>query len=82
MSQGSRVVSRTSLLILSFVLVHAALSGRIHPALAVSYVLLGATGLIAYVGCKWVALCRNRRLVRKLLIVWACRSAAATCQPY
>jgi hypothetical protein len=77
-----RVISRTSVLIISFVLIHAALAQKLPPYLAVNGVLLGALGLIAYDAFKWVAFRRNRLQVRKLLILLACRSVAETCLNY
>jgi hypothetical protein len=54
------LLSRTSIIILSFILVQTGMARSSNPSLAVVCVLAGTTGFLAYVGVKWSAFLRNR----------------------
>lgn len=68
MNDSAPVISRTSICILSFILVTTGLGQAINPQLAINCVLAGTAGFIAYVGLKWSAFLRSRELVSQLLI--------------
>lgn len=64
------ILSRTSIIILSFILVESGMARASNPSLAICCVLAGTTGLLAYVGVKWSAFLRNRQQVIELLTEW------------
>jgi hypothetical protein len=68
MNDPAPVISRSTICILSFVLVTMGLGPAMNPPLAVHCVLAGTAGFFAYVGLKWLAFLRSRELVARLLI--------------
>ena len=55
MNSAAPMISHMSIFILSYFLVHTAVSGRMPPALAIDFVLAGTIGFIAYVMFEWSA---------------------------
>ena len=68
MNSTHPLISRTSICILSFILVQSGLMQRVNPHLALHCVLVGTAGLIGYVGLKWSSMVRRRALVERILI--------------
>lgn len=68
MNDTHPLISRTSICILSFILVQSGLMQRVNPQLAMQCVLVGTAGLIGYVGLKWSSMVRRRALVERILI--------------
>ncbi len=61
------LLSRNTIVILSFVLVQTGLARYANPPLAMMGVLAGTAGLVAYVGVKWSAFVRNRQQIVTML---------------
>jgi hypothetical protein len=70
MKVAPAVMSRYSILILSFILVQTGLTLQLGRPSALNCVLAGTAGLASYVGTKWSAFLRNRALVQQLLMDW------------
>ena len=68
MNDAHPLISRTSICILSFILVQGGLMQRVDPHQALHCVLVGTAGLIGYVGLKWSSMVRRRALVERILI--------------
>jgi hypothetical protein len=65
-----KLLTRTSIVILSFVLILTGLSQHSNPPLAVNCVMAGTAGLLGYLSVKWSAFVRNRQIVHDLLVQW------------
>jgi hypothetical protein len=72
MNTPPALISRMSIFILSFFLVHTGVAiHRLPPPFAVNCVLVGTVGFIAYFGLEFAAFQRSRSLACRLLTACA-----------
>lgn len=70
MNAPESLISRTSIVILSYYLVHLGIVLRANPPLALNCVLVGTAGFISYVALQRAAFLRSREIAWNILTAW------------
>lgn len=70
MNSSESLISRTSIVILSYYLVQLGIALRSNPPVALNCVLVGTIGFISYVALQRAAFLRSRETAWKILASW------------